>query len=137
LFTHEATLDVRFYELDPYNHVNHAVYFSYFETGRIEALESVGMGLHALEDMGFRIVVTNIEADFVRSVEPGSPVVVTTQVEDVKRVSQVWNQTMTQAGEVVARARVRAAMTDTAGRPIRIPGFFRSALSGDGRRTDD
>ena len=130
LFSHEATLDVRFYELDPYNHVNHAVFFSYFETARVEALESVGMGLHELEHRGYRIVVTNIEAEFIRSVGPGAPVVITTEVDELKRVSQTWTQTMTQHSEVAARARVRAAVTDTDGRPTRIPGFYRSALGG-------
>ena len=34
---HETTIAVRFSELDPYGHVNHAVYLTYFEQARCEA----------------------------------------------------------------------------------------------------
>ena len=36
---HRTTIRVRFYELDPYNHVNHSVYVSYFESARVEFVE--------------------------------------------------------------------------------------------------
>ena len=34
---HVTAIKVRFTELDPYGHVNHAQYISYFEHGRTEA----------------------------------------------------------------------------------------------------
>ncbi len=37
--THRATIKVRFYELDPYGHVNHSVYIQYFEAARAEWLD--------------------------------------------------------------------------------------------------
>ena len=36
---------VRFGELYPYNHVNHAVYISYFEAARVELLMEAGYSL--------------------------------------------------------------------------------------------
>ena len=54
---HITTIKVRFNELDPYGHVNHAQYISYFEHGRTEALDSVGVGLREMADKGFQIVV--------------------------------------------------------------------------------
>jgi cobaltochelatase CobT len=41
VFTTEVR--VRFYELDPYNHVNHTAYLGYFETARVEALGARAM----------------------------------------------------------------------------------------------
>ena len=46
--THRTSVSVRFAELDPYNHVNHAVYVTYFEVARTVALTSVGMALGTL-----------------------------------------------------------------------------------------
>ena len=46
---HETRLQVRWSELDPYGHVNHAVYLTYLEHARIAALESIGWGLAAIE----------------------------------------------------------------------------------------
>ncbi|HYJ25139.1 MAG TPA: acyl-CoA thioesterase, partial [Acidimicrobiia bacterium] len=42
---HVSSVKVRFYELDPYDHVNHTNYFSYFETARIDYLTEMGWGL--------------------------------------------------------------------------------------------
>jgi acyl-ACP thioesterase len=42
---HTTSVKVRFYELDPYDHVNHTNYFAYFETARIEYLSELGWGL--------------------------------------------------------------------------------------------
>ena len=42
---HRTTIRVRFYELDPYNHVNHSVYVSYFESARVELLAEAGYGV--------------------------------------------------------------------------------------------
>ena len=52
---HRHPVKVRFYELDPYGHLNHSVYVQLFETGRIELLDEAGLGLHDLEAEGFVI----------------------------------------------------------------------------------
>ena len=65
---HRQEIRVRFCELDPYGHVNHSVYVQYFEAGRVEALDSVGMGLHVLQqELGLTIVVAEIQTKFVAS----------------------------------------------------------------------
>ncbi|GIT76007.1 MAG: hypothetical protein Ct9H300mP31_05380 [Acidimicrobiaceae bacterium] len=61
---HRHPVKVRFYELDPYGHLNHSVYVQLFETGRVELLDEVGLGLHDLEAEGFRFVVTQIATRF-------------------------------------------------------------------------
>jgi len=43
--THATQIVPRFGELDPYNHVNHAVYVSYFAAARCLALESADLAL--------------------------------------------------------------------------------------------
>ena len=130
MLSHHTTLPVRFYELDPYNHVNHAVYFSYFETARIEALESVGLGLGALEERGFRIVVTDIEAKFLRPLEAGDVMEITTEVVATRRASHEWRQVIRCDGTMAVTIELRAAMVDLQGRPCRVPDFVEAALGG-------
>ena len=43
--THRTPISVRFSEVDPYRHVNHAVYIVYFEEGRTAALAAAGLDL--------------------------------------------------------------------------------------------
>jgi len=62
---HTTSLKVRFYELDPYDHVNHTNYFSYFETARIEYLTDKGWGLMVLKERGMQLVVVEIHARFL------------------------------------------------------------------------
>src|SRR5690606_12139078 len=59
-----TSLKVRFYELDPYDHVNHTNYFSYFETARIEYLADMGWGLDVMKDQGWQLVVVEAHARF-------------------------------------------------------------------------
>ncbi|MBT8208021.1 MAG: acyl-CoA thioesterase [Acidimicrobiia bacterium] len=125
---HRTEIKVRFYELDPYDHLNHTIYVAYFETARIEFLESVGFGLGRLNEMGFRIVVSQIEVDFMAPVIHGDRVVVETAVVENRRASSRWHQRMYRDGEMVAELRLRAAITDVAGKPARFPEELRIAL---------
>lgn len=125
---HLHPVKVRFYELDPYGHLNHSVYVQLFETGRVELLDSVGLGLSDLELRGYRFVVTNIETSFLRSVEGGDSLVIETGVLEIRRASSIWRQRLLRGDEVMATQRVRAAITDTDGRPTRAPTEIHEAL---------
>lgn len=116
---HEITVKVRFYELDPYNHVNHSHYVQYFEVARIELLESVGFGLPRLQELGRHIVVTGITTKFLRPAGPGDELVVHTEVAAIRRSTSQWRQRILRTDEVMATQIVDAAMTDERGRPTR------------------
>lgn len=116
---HATQIKPRFYELDPYDHVNHSVYIQYFETARIEWLESVGFGLDTLKRMGRQIVVVRISTSFTASAVAGDVLTVTTDVADVKRATVSWHQQITRGDDVIATQLMEAAMTDEGGRPTR------------------
>jgi acyl-CoA thioester hydrolase len=127
---HRTELKVRFYELDPYDHVNHTAYFGYFETARVEALESMGWGLHRLKELGVQIVVVEMTARFETPAVAGDTVTVQSEVLEVKRASSRWRQTMTRGEETIATLEVRAASITTEGRPCRMPEGMGEALVG-------
>jgi acyl-CoA thioester hydrolase len=118
---HRTDLKVRFYELDPYDHVNHTSYFAYFETARVEALESIGWGLHRLKEMGVQIVVVEMTARFEAPAVAGNTLTVRSEVLEVKRASSRWRQTMLRDQETVAVLDVKAASINADGRPCRLP----------------
>ena len=127
---HLTPVKVRFYELDPYDHVNHAVYISYFETGRVEALESIGMGLDRLKELGWQIVVTELEVRFRQPAGPGDELTVETWVAEIARASTRWSQRIVRGDEVIATASLRGAITDRSGRPRRVPDELARAVTG-------
>ncbi|MGD2103216.1 MAG: thioesterase family protein [Acidimicrobiia bacterium] len=121
---HTTSVKVRFYELDPYDHVNHTNYFSYFETARIEYLSDMGWGLDVLKERGWQLVVVEIEARFLVAARLGQELTIYTWVKDAGRVKSIWRQTMLRGDEEVARVKVTAAFTDLDGRPTRLPTEF-------------
>ncbi|MCP5027816.1 MAG: acyl-CoA thioesterase [Actinomycetia bacterium] len=125
---HSTTIRVRFSELDPYNHVNHAVYATYFEAGRVEALESVGMGLDTLAGEGWQVVVTELRVRFKRAAGAGDVLTVETSVGAATRATTTWHQVIRRAGELMADAEVTVAVTDRRGRPVRPPDRVRDGL---------
>ena len=122
-------LKVRFYELDPYGHLNHSAFIQFFETGRVELLDAAGLDLGRFADRGYRFVVTRIETSFLKAVRAGDVVAVETEVVELRRASSVWRQRLLRGGEEVARQEVRAAITNNDGKPIRAPDDLAEALA--------
>lgn len=118
---HRFPIRVRFYELDPYHHVNHAVYIQYFEAARIELLREAGMSLEGMMDDGVMVVVTDIATRFIRSALGNDELVVETEVLEFKRVTSRWRQRLVRGDEVIVEQELGAAVTNLAGRPIRFP----------------
>ena len=109
-------MKVRFYELDPYGHLNHSVYVQLFEIGRIELLDEAGLGLHDLEAEGFRFVVSRITTKFLASAVAGDNLVIETEVLELRRASSRWGQRLLRGDAVLATQEVVAAVTGTNGR---------------------
>ena len=126
---HSHKVKVRFYELDPYGHLNHSAYIQLFETGRIEMLEQVGLALHEIEKNNFRFVVSQIETAFLKPVEAGSFLTIETEILEMRRASSLWWQQIMDETDVVATQRVRAAITNRDGKPIRAPQQIIEALT--------
>lgn len=129
--THRTELKVRFYELDPYNHVNHTNYLAYFETARIEYLTDAGFGMDRLKDRGWQLVVVGLQARFMATAGLHDLLAIDTWVGETGRVRSTWHQEMRRGEELIAKLEVSAAFTDLDGRPRRVPEDFAAAVSAD------
>ena len=127
---HTTQVKVRFYELDPYDHVNHTNYLAYFEAARVEFLEEVGWGLQKMKEQGWQIVVVELRARFMAAARLNDVLTVETEVGDIGRATSTWHQRLTRDGEPIATLEVTAAFTDRSGRPRRIPPEFVAAVRG-------
>ena len=126
---HRFELRTRFYELDPYEHINHTVYFGYFESGRVEALAEAGYGLDVMKKAGFQIVLTELTARFLMPAGLHETLIITTSVVEVTRATSRWHQEMNRGEDLLATLDVRAAFTNLAGRPTRPPDGFTTAFA--------
>lgn len=121
---HVTSHRVRFHELDPYDHVNHAMYVTYFEIGRVDALDAVGLGLASMKTEGFQFVVTKLEVRFRKAATAGEDLEIHTGVGAFGRASTEWHQEVRRGGDIIATATVTVAITDRVGKPIRPPAFI-------------
>ncbi len=113
---HQTPVIPRFGELDPYNHVNHAVYVAYFEAARCVALEDIGMALPDLAARGIQIVVTTLEVRFREPATARDRLVVETEVAEVRRASSRWAQRIRRVGD--DRVLVEGMVTGSATRRV-------------------
>ena len=118
---HEMNIRVRFGELDPYNHVNHAVYISYFEAARVELLMEAGYSLGQMRADGHSIVVSEINTKFLGMAEELDDLTVETEVLEFRRVTSTWRQRIMRGDEVIATQDLRAALITNEGKPVRFP----------------
>jgi acyl-CoA thioester hydrolase len=125
---HKTRIRVRFYELDPYNHVNHSVYIQYFETARIELLREAGLSLPEMMRGGLMIVVSEIHTKFLGPAEDGDELTIESEILEVKRVTARWRQRIVRDGAVIATQELRAAVVTADGRPTRFPDSMIEAL---------
>lgn len=126
---HQTTLRVRWGELDPYNHVNHAVYSSYLEHARVESLTHLDTGMQALAAQDLQIVVVRSDVRFRAPATAGDELVVTTSIGEMGAATMTWTQHIERGGERIVEAQITAACIDGRGKPVRIPSDVRSALS--------
>jgi len=67
-FPHWTVLPIRFRDLDPLNHVNNAIFSTFYEEARIDFIRQVPSFANQLQE-GFSFVLASINIDFVRPVE--------------------------------------------------------------------
>lgn len=126
---HSFEVRVRFYELDPYDHVNHTAYLGYFETGRVEALADRGYGLGVMKQAGFQIVLVELTARFHRPATLHETLHITTEVTEIARAFSRWHQEIHRDDDLIATLDVKAAFTDLSGRVTRPPDGFAEAMA--------
>jgi acyl-CoA thioester hydrolase len=124
MIEHATTIVVRFGDLDPYDHVNHARYFTYFESARIELLEEMGFGMDVMKSQGFQIVLVEVTARFHKPALLHDRLTIETAVLEVGRSTTRWRQQAKRGSELIASLEVRAAFTDAGGAPVRAPAGF-------------
>jgi acyl-CoA thioester hydrolase len=119
---------VRFHELDPYGHVNHGVYLNWFETARIDILDSLGFGLTTLRNRGIHLVVTRANLDFLKPAVAGDTITIHTEITDLRRATSWWHQRAIRGDETLAQIAVRSGTVDAHGTPMAAPPDLLDAL---------
>lgn len=84
--THTTTFPVRYYELDPYGHVNNAMYLRYMQEAAFAASAAAGFPLERYQAMQRLWLIRETEIAYVRPLTYGDMVEVKTWVADFSKV---------------------------------------------------
>ena len=127
----ETVIDVRSPELDSFGHVNHAVFLTYLEHARFEAMHQAGFSWDVLDERGWTIFVVRCEVDYLSEARRGDRLTVRTWMDSFRRTSMKFAQEIVRAddpGVAVTRSLVTAVWMGANRRPMRVPESVRAGL---------
>ncbi len=122
--THTRAFRVRFYECDPFGHVNNTNYLRYLEEAAFEASAAAGYGMERYHAMGRLWLVRETVIEYLRPLRYGDSFTVTTWIADFRRVQsrRKYEIRMAGTGEMAAQSHTDWVFIDAAtGAPATIP----------------
>jgi acyl-CoA thioester hydrolase len=108
-FPYRLTDNVRFADLDPNQHVNNAVYATYFETGRVTLMKDRSFGL--MPD-GLAWIMVRLDIHFRAELRWPGTIEMGLGVAKFGRTSVTFDQVVFSAGKCVASARSVTVLID-------------------------
>jgi acyl-CoA thioester hydrolase len=114
-FPYRLTDNVRFADLDPNQHVNNAVYATYFETGRVTLMKDQGYGL---VPPGLAWIMVRLDIHFRAELRWPGTIEMGLGVAKFGRTSVTFDQVVFSDGKCVASAQsVSVLIDETTRRP--------------------
>ncbi|HYM31019.1 MAG TPA: tol-pal system-associated acyl-CoA thioesterase [Candidatus Cybelea sp.] len=127
---HILPLRVYWEDTDASGIVYYANYLRFIERGRSDLLRLAGFSQQRLmDDHGLALTVRTCRIDYLRPARLDDEIEVHSRLTELKGASVTALQSVLRAGTELARAEVRIACIDRAGRPRRLPEQVRRALA--------
>ena len=126
----ESFHKVRSFECDSYGHVNNAVYLNYLEFARMEVLETNGLTLSILKEMGFMIVIRNINIWYKLPAFGNDRLKILTKLKDYRKTGGTFYQQILRLedNKLLAEADVNWVVVTAEGKPAAIPPVISEAF---------
>jgi acyl-CoA thioester hydrolase len=130
MFTHQTHIRVRYAETDQMGYVYYGNYAQYFETGRVEALRSLGYTYRNMEENGVMMPVTHMKTDFIKPALYDDLLTVKTIISTLPTVRMYFTYEITnEAGILLAVGETTLVFVNRATqRPMRCPDFLYAKL---------
>ena len=89
MFEHTTNLRVRYAETDQMDIVYYGNYAQYFEVGRAECIRSLGFTYKNMEEMGVKMPVVEMHAQFLRPAHYDDLITIKTQLRELPEKHQI------------------------------------------------
>ncbi|MDR8390365.1 acyl-CoA thioesterase [Aliifodinibius sp. S!AR15-10] len=125
LFPHWSTIPIRFRDLDPLNHVNNAIFSTYYEEARIDFIRQVPVLKQQIRSE-YSFVLVNLHIDFIKPAEYPGELLVGSGIKSIGNTSITSFQAIFHSG-----SKALVSVAEASGvwfnlekqRPSRIPHF--------------
>lgn len=126
----ETTFDVRYYETDQMGIVHHSNYIRYFECGRAQLLEDMGVSMPIIEKAGVMLPVVSVECKYKIPARLGDKLTVVSYIDSVPMAKmRIRSEIFNQDGVLLCDGAVTLGFIDAqTRRPIRCPEFLAAAI---------
>lgn len=128
LFRHATQVRVRNYEIDWQGIVHNAVYLHYFEVGRVEYLQELGIQIdvNTIQHES-RVVVARNEIDYLSPARFDEELTVMTRIAELGRTSftfEGWIEDSSTLRPIAENRSVHVWLDSNGAKPVELPGEF-------------
>lgn len=118
---HASTLKVRYAETDMMGVVHHATYPVWFEVGRTELMERLGLPYTEIEARGYYLMLSGLNVEYRRAARYGDTLTLTTRLAQLRSRTMTFQYELHRGEELLATGETRHIATDRQYRPARLP----------------
>lgn len=132
MYEHLTTVRVRYAETDQMNIVYYGNYAQYFEVGRAECIRALGFTYKKMEEMGVRMPVVHMEADFLRPAHYDDLITIKTFLKEMplKHEISFHHEVYNERKKIITKGKVTLFFIDIkTGKWIGMPEDLKMALS--------
>ena len=132
MYEHTTTVRVRYAETDQMDIVYYGNYAQYFEVGRAECIRELGFTYKKMEEMGVRMPVVAMEAQFLRPAHYDDLITIKTILKELPLKHEItfYNEVYNEKKKLLTRGKVVLFFIDSkTGKWIGMPDELREKLT--------
>ncbi len=132
MYEHLTTVRIRYAETDQMNIVYYGNYAQYFEVGRAECIRALGFTYKKMEEMGVRMPVVHMEANFLRPAHYDDLITVKTVLKELPLKHEIifHHEVFNERKKIITTGKVTLFFIDIkTGKWIGMPDNLKQALS--------
>ncbi|OGI22817.1 MAG: hypothetical protein A2287_03620 [Candidatus Melainabacteria bacterium RIFOXYA12_FULL_32_12] len=136
---HENLVKIYHHDTDCYNVVWHGAYLKWFEIGRVDFSQLVGIDFKALDEMGILLPVVDLHCRYKSPARLMDEILITTELKELRTASVSFSHTITntKTGNVILNAVSTIVTTDINGKLLRkMPEYLYEKYSSATTKTD-
>lgn len=118
---YRCPVEVRGYELDSYDHVNHSVYINYLEHARWKMLDEEKITLATFEKLRRWPVISSLEVKYLKPTFMGEQLEIRSEVVEHTRTRFYIHQQIFRGETQVLEAKICAVIINELGKPAELP----------------